>query len=267
MNRPVQTGALALILAILAVTAAFSQVLAVPTATPTVTAEKESWYLTGEPITYAGNFYYPAGPEVFFNPAEMVRSGFFGGIPLYARTTIEPYSVIYVPLAGGRMQPYARPRDGELTGTTGSLPSTLPEPQATVPPAGLAPQAAGPPAQTTIVVPFQARGEPPVTGDAGEAAERPVGTAGTAPAREPRHTRIGGTPRGSQAIFIEFDGTRWYPQGPARTIDRSDLTRAGEHHGFTVWTPADGADLIFVPVTPGSTLAVPYARTPRSIER
>lgn len=268
MNRPVRTGFLALILAFLAVTAAFSQVMVVPSAAPTMTAEQEAWYQAGEPITYAGHFYYPSGPEVFFSPAEMVRSGFFGGIPLYSRTTIEPYSVVYVPLAGGRMQPYARPRDGELTGTTGSLPSTLPEPAATVPPAGLAPQAQGPPAQTTVVVPMQVR---PEGMDASRRRpggdEQPVGTTGSLPTYEPRHTRIGDLPRGAQAIFIEFDGARWYPQGPAQAIEPARLTRVGEYHGFAVWSATDGKPVIFIPVTPGNTLAVPYAQTRRDAVR
>lgn len=268
MKRPVRTGFLALILAFLAVTAAFSQVMVVQSTAPTVTAEQESWYQAGEPITYAGHFYYPSGPEVFFNPAEMVRSGFFGGIPLYSRTTIEPHSVVYVPLAGGRMQPYARPRDGELTGTAGSLPSTLPAPPATVPPAGLTPQAQGPPSQTTVVVPMQVGAgamesfRPRQVGD-----EQPVGTAGSLPPYEARHTRIGEPPRGAQAIFIEFDGARWYPQGPARAMDPTRLTRVGDYHGFAVWSVAEGEPIIFIPVTPGNTLAVPYAQTRRGTVR
>ena len=80
-------------------------------------------------------------------------------------------------------------------------------------------------------------------------------------AYEPRHTRIGDPPRGAQAIFIEFDGARWYPQGPARAIDPSRLTRVGEYHGFAVWSARHGEPVIFIPVTPGNTLAVPYAQT------
>ena len=74
----------------LGVCPAYAQMLH-PTPAPTVTAEEAPWYLNGEPITYAGNLYYPSGPQVYFNPNEMVRSGFYDGIPLYTRTTIEPF--------------------------------------------------------------------------------------------------------------------------------------------------------------------------------
>ncbi len=87
-----------LALAILATNTARAQVVIQPTASPTVTAENEPWYLNGEPVTHAGSLYYPAGPRVYFNANEMVRSGFHMGIPLYTRTTIEPYSVVYLPV-------------------------------------------------------------------------------------------------------------------------------------------------------------------------
>ena len=47
----------------------------------------------------------------------MVRSGTYGNVPIYVRTTQEPGSIIYVPLAGGLMRPYERPRSGDLAGT------------------------------------------------------------------------------------------------------------------------------------------------------
>src|SRR5688500_13015770 len=98
----------ALVATILSLTSAHvaTQGLSQPTAAPVVTAEAESWYVDREPIIFAGNLYYPAGAQVFFNPNEMVRSGFYFGVPLYTRTTIEPYSLVYVPVAGGRMQAY-----------------------------------------------------------------------------------------------------------------------------------------------------------------
>src|SRR4051794_3683844 len=93
---------------------------------PAVTAESEPWYVSGSPITFAGNFYYPAGPRVHFMPSEMVRSGDFLGVPIYSRTTIEPYSVIFIPIGGGMMQPYERRREGELAGTVGSSAPSFP---------------------------------------------------------------------------------------------------------------------------------------------
>jgi hypothetical protein len=255
---PVATIALALSLS---VSAGFAQILMQPTPMPTVTAENERWYLNGNPVAHAGNLYYPAGPQVFFNPSEMVRSGFYMGIPLYTRTTIEPYSMVYVPLAGGRMQPYERPRSGELTGTAGSTPTSIATPGETVPPAGLAPQAPGPPTQTTVVIPYQ------VT----EPAAQPVvsvppivpptiGTSGTTAPRVPRHTSIGGRPQGSNSIFIEFDSQRWYPTGPAEIIDTSRLALVGDYSGFAVYGDPADKEVVYVPVTRGSSLAVRYSR-------
>ena len=61
-----------------------------------------------ELIQFAGDLYYPAGAAVFFDGNTMVRSGHYNGVPLYTDTTLEPYSVVYVPLERGLMQPYER---------------------------------------------------------------------------------------------------------------------------------------------------------------
>ena len=97
-----------------------------PTPKPIVTVENEVWYQAGMPITVNGNTYYPTGPQVYFNGNEMVRSGHFQGIPLYSRTTLEPYSIVFAPLSGGLMQPYERRRSGEIADTVGSLSPSFP---------------------------------------------------------------------------------------------------------------------------------------------
>ena len=251
---------------VLAVASPGAQLL-VQTPLPTVTADNEPWYLSGEPIMHAGNVYLPAGAQIYFNANEMVRSGFYMGVPLYTRTTLEPYSVVLVPLAGGRMQPYERPRTGELTGTSGSIPSALPAPPRTVPPAGLAPQAAGPPSETTQLLEMQwPRPDvvaPPVTQPQlpgrTESSPAEVGTGGRTP-HVPMHVRIGGPPQGTNSIFVEYSGQRWYPRGSPEPIDASQLTRIGDFKGFDVWGNAHDPTVIFIPVTWGSTLAVTYTR-------
>lgn len=262
MNRPALTVLLTLTLALFMGRTAISQVVMRPTPLPTVTAESEPWYLDGQPITYAGALYYPAGPAIFFNPSEMVRSGFYQGIPLYARTTIEPYSIVYVPLAGGRMQPYERPRSGELAGTSGSMPALVPTPPETDPAGGYVLQAQGPPSQTTQVIPMHVPStsgtpshlpparSPHATGMAGR---------GGSP-RLPTHTRIGGPPQGTNSIFIEFQNTRWYPTGPADLFDTSGLVLIDKYFGFDVWAPREGTEAILIPVTPGGTMAVTYTK-------
>ena len=91
---------------------AFAQIQSRPTDAPIVTADNESWYVNREPMQFAGDLYYPAGAAVFFNGNTMVRSGHYNGVPLYTDTTIEPYSIVYVPIQRGLMQPYERPRQG-----------------------------------------------------------------------------------------------------------------------------------------------------------
>src|SRR4051812_24518450 len=100
--------------------AAGAQVVWQPTPPPLVTAENTSWYNAGSPVEWNGDLYYPAGAIQHFNRYQMVRSGAFQGIPLYTDTTLQPNSILFVPLSGERMQPYERMRTGELAGTTGS---------------------------------------------------------------------------------------------------------------------------------------------------
>lgn len=128
---------------------AVAQIQLQPTPPPFVVADLEPWYVDGRPITHAGNIYYPAGAQMHFNGNEMVRSGFFQGVPLYSRTTLEPYSTVFVPLSGGLMQPYERRRSGDIAGTVGStapsFPVVLPAEEANRDEFGVTLQAPGPP--------------------------------------------------------------------------------------------------------------------------
>lgn len=235
-----------------------AQALSQPTAPPVVTAENERWYADREPIIFAGNLYYPGGAQVFFNPNEMVRSGYYLGIPLYTRTTIEPYSIVYVPVAGGRMQPYERPRSGELTGTAGSTPPSIVTPYDPASAATLLPQAPAPPSHAPVVI-------VPDVASVPRPSESPVGTVGREPAYRPMHTRIGGRPSGIDAIFVEFGGRRWYSTGHSIEIDTSRMERAGDYKGFAVWRARGGEQgQIFITTTREGSIAVPYtSRRPR----
>jgi hypothetical protein len=215
---------------------ASGQILSQPTPVPVLTADSERWYLTGEPITYAGAFYFPAGAQVFFNANEMVRSGFYMGVPLYSRTTLEPYSVVFVPLARGRMQPYERRRTGDLAGTAGS---TAPALTAGTPDfrfTDFSPESAGPPASlsgTTASVPH------------------PAATKGT-------RTRIGPPSRGINAVFVDFNGRRWYRAGDAVPFDGTTMTEVGRRGTFPVYSDPAYPARIYIPVTAGSTVLTPY---------
>jgi hypothetical protein len=235
-----------------------------PTPTPIVSAGNEPWFLAGEPITYSGSVYYPAGPQVFFNGFEMVRSGDYRGIPLYSLTTIEPFSKVFVPLSGGLMQPYERRRAGDLAGTVGSTAPSFP----VVTPAeqafdttGLSTvrQAAGPPSYALPVLVEQ----PMVAGTAAQSAPLVAGTAGLAEETGPRGPlRTAKKPEGLNGIYIHYRDRRWFSSGPAEEIDSSRFTRIGEYHGFGVYAKDGKADrTIYVEVTsPPGVLVAPYSQ-------
>src|SRR4051794_38528635 len=237
-----------------------AQISIQPTAPPTVTAENESWYVTNEPVVFAGNLYYPAGPSIHFLANEMVLSGLFRGVPLYTRTTIEPYSIVFVPVAGGMMRPYERKRSGDLVGTTGSsMPSLRVEiPTAFAPSTPL--QAAGPPfVETQGVVSEsvpEAQSAPGVELQAPSASPG-IGTGGQLTA--PRGSKVGR--RAANGIFVEFNNQRWYSSASPASLDPATLRRIGEWHGFPVYTsPATGRSTIYMPVAQGSDAYAAYSR-------
>lgn len=240
-------------------TAAAAQVMMRPAPAPLVTAENEPWYLGGEPITYFGSFYYPAGPQVHFDPREMVRSGDYRGIPLYALTTIEPFSKVFVPLPGGLMHPYERRRSGELAGTVGSTAPSFPvvvSPDQPDPP--YVPQAPAPP---MLGVPLVGR-EAVASIEGAPSPPPPTGTTGTIPAETPwGPLTTAQKPEGLNAIFIDYRGQRWFASGSAEEIDSASFTRIGDHGGFAVYArEGGGIRTIYVQVAadrPG--LVAPYS--------
>lgn len=211
-----------------------------PAPAPLVTAEHAPWYLAGEPVMHAGAIYYPAGPQVHFMPFEMVRSGFYEGIPLYVRATLEPNSVVFVPAGRGLMQPYERRRDGDLAGTVGSQAPSFPVGRAADSPAGV-PQAAAPPTQAPVYLV-----DTPASSLGIESPES-APTSGIAPA--PRAAALRARQPGPRdGIFIQIGGVRWYSDGLEPRLERAALTRQGEHHGAPVYRrPGDAA--IYVPVS------------------
>src|SRR5687767_4934333 len=126
--------AIILAVLVLSATAVFTQVQSRPTEPPIVTAENDTWYRQREPVQFAGDVYYPAGAAVFFNGNTMVRTGHYNGVPLYADTTLEPFSMVLVPVSRGTLQPYARLRLDGSVGTTGVRPIVMAAVAPTSPP-------------------------------------------------------------------------------------------------------------------------------------
>jgi hypothetical protein len=50
----------------------------------------------------------------------MSQVGVYRHVPVYADVTLEPHSVVYLPIGRQSMRGYERRREGELAGTTGS---------------------------------------------------------------------------------------------------------------------------------------------------
>ena len=259
MRRTAQL-VLLVMLGLTAASSAVAQIAIQPTAPPTVTAENESWYVTNEPVVFAGNHYYAAGPSIHFLANEMVLSGFYRGVPLYTRTTIEPYSVVFVPIAGGLMRPFERRRSGDLAGTTGSSVPSLPvEIPTSFSPASRI-QAAGPPfVETAGVVSESPSPQYPQTTPAIEPLSSAGGVATGGQLIAPRGKRVGRRP--ANGVYVEFNNQRWYSSAPPGSLDSATLQRVGEWHGFPVYTSArTGASTIYIPVAQGSEAYAAYSR-------
>lgn len=257
-----------------------AQISTGPTPPPFATAEHESWYVNGAPISLNGTVYYPSGPIVHFNRSEMLPTGIFEHIPIYSRTTQEPGSIVYVPLPGGLMKPYERRRAGDLAGTTGStapgFPIVLPAEQARNPAIAYE-QAAG-----RIAVPREVATAAFLYGSVDAAPESALGT-GEAPeavgtrgsiagssatetspdsyAARPRGAlRTARRPVGLNGVFIEFEGTRWFAAGPAIELEADKFSRIGDYAGFPVYQRSGEEGVVYVPVTPAAPgLVVPYS--------
>jgi hypothetical protein len=265
---------LSVLLGLFAASSASAQITIQPTAAPAVTAETESWYLMNEPVFFAGNAYYPSGPALHFLPNEMVLSGLFRGIPLYTRTTIEPYSLVFLPIGGGMVRPYERRRSGDLAGTTGSSVPSFPVeiPMASSRSTPL--QAAGPPFVETrgIVAESLPSGQiqlsraaepdtstvesaPPLTGASSASG---VGTGGRRPSTNAAKAR---TARPGDGIFVEFNNQRWYSSAPPTSLDTTTLRRVGDWHGFPVYASRrTGGSTIYIPIAQGSDAYAAYSR-------
>jgi hypothetical protein len=231
-----------------------------PTSRPIVTAENEPWYAAGVPIIVSGLTYYPAGPIVHFNGNEMVRGGHYEGVPVYSKTTAEPYSLVFVPIAGGLMHPYERRRDGDLAGTVGtsapSFPVVRPVEQAGmeyVPGAGMV-QAPAPPSQLGTPVDRIALAEirPSL-------ALEPTGTTGTPATTPAGPIATARRPQGLNGVFIEYDSRRYFSDGPAVRFDEQLFTRVGDYRGFPVYQQSGQEGTLFIAPLAGTPKVVsPY---------
>jgi len=239
-----------------------AQVYSQPTQPPEASAANTAWYASGNPISFAGNFYYPTGPTVFFDGKTMVRSGIFQGVPLFTDTTLEPYSMVFVPVGGNVLRPYERLRNGELTGTVGSRLPSFPIRR-----------------DSDLVVGSGATDLGTVAFDSGGRAavpesSLPIATAGTimsgiassiTPGRPQTPTRtvietIPAAPKSAEGVWIEYQGAKWYHAGAAVSFDPDRFEPVGNYRGFVVYKEkSNSSDTVYVPVVRDGPLA-PYVK-------
>jgi hypothetical protein len=247
-----------LLLATLAVAApAAAQVQSRPTDPPLVTAVGESWYRLREPVQLFGELYYPAGAVVFFNGNHMVRSGHYNGVPVYADATVEPYSVVLVPIGHGQLQPYERRRNGDLAGTTGSRAPSFPvqgRPTATS-----VPSAPGPPTGLTTTVGAVGAFTPePTPAARPRAVQQAVGQGEPGAGGTTGVVQTARRPQNNDGLWIQFLGERWVSAGAAVTFDSAAFTHVGEYGTFPVFARKTlQEDVIYLPTSRAGFVA-PY---------
>lgn len=278
-ERSRNVGALSITLAWLAAAGAAAQVHYQPQPRPIVTAENETWFQLGEPVVVDGITYHQAGARVYFDGNVMVRTGSYRGIPVYANTTLEPYSKVFVPLAGALMQPYERRRAGEVAGSTGSQAPSFPVTIAgeANPDDRIAPSLPGNAAPPTLVGGPRAEVSGPEISGIGALGARSASaaraTAGTAasptpvPAPPRDVIQLGTRPKGLNEVFVNYAGYRWRAAGMAIPLDETRLVQIGQYRGFAVYAlredePRDRRR-IFLPSRAG--LVAPYERAGRPV--
>lgn len=270
--RGTMTGWVAIV-AIALPTVGTAQVYRFATPPPLVTAANTPWQLSGQPLFYAGSYYYPAGATVHFDGNVMSRTGTIEGVPIYQNVTLEPFSIIYVPIGSGVMRPYERRRQGELAGTVGSRTPSFPIQRDVE----LSAFFGRPGLQTPLVaagdrLTFAERGDglvqiPVRMFEALLAAADAGGVAAAAPAasRTPTtDTTIGlesvRRPESNAGVWIDYEGVRWFADGAAVPYDPSRFEPAGSYRGFPAYRVRGGeAGRIFVTVVPDGPLA-PFVR-------
>jgi hypothetical protein len=253
---------------VLLATPAAAQVVSGPTEPPVVTAENDTWYRQREPLPFAGDVYFPAGPTVFFDGNRMVRTGQYNGVPLYADTTIEPYSIVYVPVGGGLLQPYERVRSGDLAGSVGSRTPSFPV-RSGPEPRGL-PMAAISPASVPFVNTAADVNEEVATRRQPAREATPL-SVGSLVATAVERVEGGGleTVRRAETndgVWLQFMGERWVSAGPAVPLRAAEFVKVGDYGGFPVFARAGlQEERIYLPSAAGNV--APFRLKDRPVAR
>jgi hypothetical protein len=245
------------------------------TAPPEVTAAAADWQVNSEPVIVGGLVYYPTRSFRFFDGQVMAQIGIFERVPVYADTTLEPFSVLYVPVSRDRMREYERRRDHDLAGTTGSRVPAFPVQSPSM--EALRDRPVGSVGTTGTIeptprlitpdsgVPLRPATEPSAVGTAGTFEPRAASPAGATSRqrRTPSRPRLAETaqrPTGANGVWVDFNGARWYADGAATSFAPDRFEPVGEYRGFPVYRDKGAAtNEIWVQVVKDGPLA-PYVR-------
>jgi hypothetical protein len=251
-------SAAVLTLAVLLPNLGSAQVYQSKTPSPPVSAQYEAWQFNDEPILVNGLIYYPTRERRFFDGEIMSQVGVYRHVPVYADVTLEPHSVVYLPIGRQSMRGYERRREGELAGTTGSRMPAFPVEVAssiTTMPRELRPEVLAPIGTSGTFRTEDAAIPAPAPEVAIETAERPN-------VPRPARTNIESIPqpRENNGVWLEYAGSRWYSDGPAAVFDPNRFIEIGNYRGFPVYRDKSrGAEEIWVRVVAGGPVA-PYAK-------
>jgi hypothetical protein len=227
-----------LTVAVLLPNTARAQVMQIRTPAPEVTAATAAWQLNGEPIIVGGLVYNPTRETRMFDGQVMTQIDVYERVPIYADTTREPFTVLYVPVTRDLMRAYERPPVSAFAATPGRTAAPIPLGGSTV-----------------VALPQEER----IVGTTGTIVSSPAPSA--APSR-PRRTIDESIPRPRvrNGVWVEYKGARWYSDGASTSYLPERFTQIGEYRGFPVYRDRTGTgDEIWIAVVNGGPIA-PYAR-------
>jgi hypothetical protein len=233
-----------------------AQAYAFGTPAPEVTAAAADWQARSEPIVVNGLVYFPTRAFRLFDAQVMQQTGVYERVPVYSDVTLEPYSILYVPISRSNMRLYERKRDGDLAGTVGSRTPSFP--------VEIASDTVRKNAERAAAV----AGVAGATGTAGSSVPAPASSVGATfvPTPEPDRLRrvslqsIPGPAGGTNGVWLEFNGAVWYADGPAVSFTPDRFEPIGEYRGFPVYRDKQNAKSeIWVSVVKDGPVA-PYTR-------
>jgi hypothetical protein len=176
---------------------------------PEVTAAGVAWQVNGESIVVEGLLYQPTREFRQFDANVMAQISLYQRVPIYADTTVAPFTVVYVPIGSSTMRAYTHAPNALLAARS---PMPAASPLVTAPPPA-------PVATTGTAVP--ATVSPKTT------ARRRTTSAAT------RHAPV------RKIIWVEFAGARYDSDGEAAVFSVDRFTKIGEYHGFPVYRAVD----------------------------